>query len=188
VLYAEWEPEQQYRFEADSAAFTNVFHNVSKSMKNEFKVRSLEEYGSIFIHTLLPDPGVVVQPMNHSDKVTAELRADSDGRADFYYLRPADYFVRCFIDRNGNDKWDTGNYAQGVQPEEVFYFPKPIKLKAQWDMEQEWDVRGIPLHQQKPGKLIKQKADKEKSVKNKNKERAAEMERQRKKRSSASSE
>lgn len=171
VLYAEWEPEQQYRFEADSAAFTNVFHNVSKSMKNEFKVRSLEEYGSIFIHTLLPDTGVVVQLMNHSDKVTAELRADSDGRADFYYLRPADYFVRCFIDRNGNGKWDTGNYAQGVQPEEVFYFPKPIKLKAQWDMEQEWDVRGIERTKQKPLTITKQKPDKEKTVKSKNKER-----------------
>ena len=109
--------------------------------------------------------------MNHSDKVTAELRADSDGRADFYYLRPADYFVRCFIDRNGNGKWDTGNYAQGVQPEEVFYFPKPIKLKAQWDMEQEWDVRGIERTKQKPLTITKQKPDKEKTVKSKNKER-----------------
>ena len=174
MLYAEWEPGQQYRFEADSAAFTNVFHNVSKGMKNDFKVRSMEEYGAIFIHCLLPDTSVIVQLIDRSDKPVAEMLADKDGRADFYYLRPTDYYVRCFIDRNGNGKWDTGNYAEGLQPEEVFYFPQSISLKAQWDMEQDWDVRNIARTKQKPLAITKQKPDKEKTVKSKNKEREEE--------------
>jgi len=174
VLYAEWEPKEQYRFEADSAAFRSILGHESKSMKQEFKVRSMEEFGSIFIHAILPDTGVVIQLMNRSDKVVVEARADSTGRADFFYMKPSEYYLRCFIDKNGNGIWDTGNYAEGLQPEEVFYFPKPLTLKAQWDLEQDWDVRGINRAKQKPEAITKQKPDKEKSVKSKNKRREEE--------------
>ncbi len=171
VLYAEWEPKEQYRFVADSAAFHSVMQHSTKAMKLEFKVKSQEEYGSIFVHTILPDTGVVVQLMSKGDKVVAEQRADSLGNADFFYIKPSEYYLRCFIDRNGNGVWDTGNYAEGLQAEEVFYFPKPLALKAQWELEQDWNVRGIERAKQKPLEITKQKPDKQKSVRNKNLER-----------------
>ena len=174
MLYAEWEPEQQYQFVADSAAFLSIMGHESKPMKNEFKVRSLEEFGSIFVHAIIPDTNVVVQVMNRSDKVVAEQRADSTGRADVYYLKPAEYYLRCFIDRNGNGLWDTGEYATGRQPEDVFYFPKPLTLKAQWDMEQDWDVKSIERAKQKALAITKQKPDKAKSVKDRNRQREEE--------------
>ena len=174
MLYAEWEPEKQYRFEADSAAFRSIMGNESKAVKQEFKIKGMEEYGSIFVNVILPDTGVVVQLMNKSDKVVAEVRADSTGRADFYYLKAAEYYMRCFIDRNGNNKWDTGNYAEGLQPEEVFYFPKPMNLKAQWDLEQDWNVRSIARSKQKAEAITKQKPDKKKSTMDRNKQREEE--------------
>ncbi len=177
TLYAEWEPANEYRFEADSAAFTNVFNMVNKPIKNNFKVRSLDEYGSIFVHVLMPDTNVVIQLMNRADNPIAEQRADAKGRADFYYLRPGDYYLRCFVDRNGNGVWDTGNYAEGLQAEEVFYFPRSLSLKAKWDIEQEWNVRGILRNKQKPAEITKQKPDKEKTIKSRNKEREEEKRR-----------
>ena len=170
-LYAEWESKQQYRFVADSAAFTNIYGVSSKTIRQEFKVKAEEEFGSIFIHTLLPDSHVVVQLMNKTDKVVAQTKATPEGRADFFYLKPADYYVRCFIDANQNGVWDTGNYKEGLQPEEVFYFPKPISLKAMWDIEQDWEVRSIEKTKQKPMEITKQKPDKKKTVKDRNKER-----------------
>ncbi len=171
VLYAEWEPKKQYKFEADSTAFRSVMGTHTKFLRQEFKVRGEEEFGSIFIHTILEDTGVVVQLMNKSDKVVRERRTDSLGNAEFYYVRPAEYYLRCFIDKNGNGIWDTGNYTAGQQAEEVFYFPKPLALKAQWELEQDWDVRGIKRTDQKPKEITKQKPDKEKSVRQKNLER-----------------
>ena len=82
--------------------------------------------------------------------------------------------MRCFIDRNGNNKWDTGNYAEGLQPEEVFYFPKPMNLKAQWDLEQDWNVRSIARSKQKAEAITKQKPDKKKSTMDRNKQREEE--------------
>ncbi len=187
-LFAEWEEGKEYQFEIDSASIQGAMGHTNEPFRQNIKVKKADEFGALYIKVNLPDSNVVVQLLDGSGKPVAYQPANAEGRADFFYLKPADYYLRCFIDRNGDGVWTTGEYASGTHPEEVFYFPQPMKVKAQWEIEQEWDVRGIPLHQQKPGKLIKQKADKEKSVKNKNKERAAEMERQRKKRSSGSSE
>ena len=101
----------------------------------------------------------------------AEVTAGADGRADFFFLKPGDYYMRCYVDRDSDGEWDTGKYADALQPEMVFYFPKPIRIKAKWDMEQDWSPLEIPRINQKPIEITKQKPDKQKNIKQRNKER-----------------
>lgn len=180
MLYAEWEPGQKYRFVMDTAAMVSVLEHESKSVRQEFHVRAVEEYGSIFIHVISPDTGVVVQLLSKNDKVEAQQRADKDGNADFFFMKPGEYYMRCYVDANGNGQWDTGDYASGLQPERVYYFGKPLPLKAQWDLRQDWDIRAVDVARQKPMAITKQKPDKEKKLKNRNAERDREMQRGRK--------
>lgn len=177
MLYAEWEPGQKYRFVMDTAAVVSVLEHESKSVRQEFHVRAVEEYGSIFIHVISPDTGVVVQLLSKNDKVEAQQRTDKDGNADFFFMKPGDYYMRCYVDANGNGQWDTGDYASGLQPERVYYFGKPLPLKAQWDLRQDWDIRAVDVARQKPMAITKQKPDKEKKLKNRNAERDREMQR-----------
>ncbi len=172
-LYAEWQSATSYKFEADSLAFCSVFDHYSKSIKNEIRVRSDDEFGAIFIKLNGKDENCIVQLLDKGDKPVAEGKA-VNGRVDFFYLKPGDYYVRMFIDRNDNGKWDTGEYSSQLQPEEVFYFPKPLTLRALFEIEQAWDYRGIDKAKQKPKEITKQKADKEKSIKNRNAEREEE--------------
>lgn len=180
MLYAEWEPGQKYRFVMDTAAVVSVLEHESKSVRQEFHVRAVEEYGSIFIHVISPDTGVVVQLLSKNDKVEAQQRTDKEGNADFFFMKPGEYYMRCYVDANGNGQWDTGDYASGLQPERVYYFGKPLPLKAQWDLRQDWDVRAVDVSRQKPMAITKQKPDKEKKLKNRNAERDREMQRGRK--------
>lgn len=180
MLYAEWEPSQKYRFVMDTAAVVSVLEHESKSVRQEFHVRAVEEYGSIFIHVISPDTGVVVQLLSKNDKVEAQQRTDKEGSADFFFMKPGEYYMRCYVDANGNGQWDTGDYASGLQPERVYYFGKPLPLKAQWDLRQDWDVRAVDVARQKPMAITKQKPDKEKKLKNRNAERDREMQRGRK--------
>lgn len=177
MLYAEWEPGQEYRFVMDTAAVVSVLEHESKSVRQEFHVRAVEEYGSIFIHVISPDTGVVVQLLSKNDKVEAQQRTDKDGNADFFFMKPGEYYMRCYVDANGNGQWDTGDYASGLQPERVYYFGKPLPLKAQWDLRQDWDIRAVDVARQKPMAITKQKPDKEKKLKNRNAERDREMQR-----------
>lgn len=178
TLYAEWEPKGIYQLHIDSMAFRGVLGYPSKTIKNEIRVRSLDEFGTIFLKftnlNLQEGETAVVQLLNRSDKPVARQVIDTD-HADFYYLKPGEYYVRLFIDRNGNEQWDTGNYDQQLQPEEVFYFPKPIAVKAKWEMEQTWNVRGIARNKQKPLEITKQKPDKKRNIKDRNRQREEQM-------------
>ena len=170
MLYAEWHPGDKYKFEADSNAVTSVLGKASTAIKKEISVNTENEFSSLFIRLILPDTAAVVQLMDNGDKVVRSAKA-VDGRADFFYLNPGEYYLRLFIDRDNDGEWTTGDYADNRQPEEVFYFPKPLTLKARWEVEQDWDVRGIPLNKQKPEAITKQKPDAEKKIKQRNAER-----------------
>lgn len=174
TLYAEWQPDYKYAVAVDSAAITGVMGHTNRKVRTELRIRNLNEYGTLIVNLLTKDTCMVVQLLNGSDRVVTQQRVSSSGVAEFYFLSPDIYYMRCFVDINGNGKWDVGDYGQGLQPERVYYFPKPMNVRAGWDVEQEWDVQGIPVMRQKPAELIKQKADKGKTPRERNKERDAE--------------
>lgn len=171
TLYGEWQPDLKYTVSIDSAAIVGVMGNVCRKEKTSLRVRKLDEYGALFVKVIHPDTCIVVQLLNNFDKVMYQQRTTAENVAEFYYLRPEKYFLRCFVDANSNGIWDTGEYATHTQPEHVSYFPKPINVRAGWDVEQEWDVLGIPALKQKPQALIRQKADKKKTAHDRNRER-----------------
>ena len=171
-LLGEWRPDIEYSLEVDSAAFRDIYGLVSKPIKQGFKVSSLDEYGTLLVNiTSLNDQPLLVQLLNGQDQVVKETKA-VNGVAEFYYLKPDKYYMRMIVDRNGNGRWDTGDYDKDEQAEEVYYYPTYIECKAKWDITESWDPTATPLSRQKPGAITKQKPDKEKKVKNQNAERA----------------
>lgn len=171
TLYADWLPREEYKVDIDTLAARSILGHRTFPSSAEMRVRSLDDYGTLFMHIKDPDTGFVVQLVNKDDKVIYTTRSNEKGDADFFYLTPGNYYVRAFLDVNGNNLWDTGDYDARRQPEQVFYFPQPLKVRAMWDIEQDWEPRGIPVMKQKPQELVKQKADKVKFILNRNAER-----------------
>ena len=179
TLVAEWEPKASYEFTADSAAFVGVMGTVSKSLKNSFKVRSEEDFGKIFLKLsnlgLREGEKAYAELLDKSDKAVAKVAVEGNS-ANFYYLKFGDYYVRLFVDRNDNGIWDTGDYDAKIQPEDVYYFPKPLPVRNTIsEYHQDWNVRGIPRAEQKAAAITKQKADKKKDPRQRNRQRAEEM-------------
>jgi len=50
-------------------------------------------------------------------------------------LKPGDYKIKILIDKNGNGKYDKGNYYKHIIPEPIYNYPKPIRLKGNWENE-----------------------------------------------------
>lgn len=189
-VIAEWIPGAEYSFEVDSAAFESIYGLVSDAFKSGLKINTPDQYSTLFVNVsgvpeglLTPDslmsdslaiPCVVVQMLDGSDKVLATSKAEK-GTAEFYYVKEGEYYLRAFVDRNGNGKWDTGNYDENLQPEEVYYYPEKVDCRAKWDVTRKWNLTSRPLNLQKPGKLIKQKTDSKKKIKLRNAQRANDM-------------
>jgi uncharacterized protein (DUF2141 family) len=173
---AEWQPATEYSLEIDSAAFVDIYGVASKAQKMGIKVHSMDDYATLLLQlTGISDTSVVVELLDKGDKPLKQVRAHN-GDAEFFYLAPATYYVRAFVDKNGNGRWDTGDYEKDLQPEDVYYYPKSIECKAKFDITLPWNLTGTPRMRQKPGEITKQKPDKEqKKLQNRNEERARQL-------------
>jgi hypothetical protein len=119
---------------------------------------------------------IVVQLLDTGDKVVRQTLADADGVAEFPYLKPGNYYVRAYIDKNGNGQWDTGIYDQNLQPEPVYYFHEKVECRQKWDINRKWNLTARPRFKQKPMAITKQKPDKQKQqLKSRNIQRARDM-------------
>lgn len=175
AINADWEPDTQYSLELDSMAFVDIYGLASGQKKQGLKVKSLDEYSSLVVTIVGMDScHLIVQMINRSGKMVKETETDR-GVAEFYYVTPDTYYLRLFVDANNNGRWDTGDYASGLQPEEVFYYPEEIECREKWDVSRTWNPRERPLFQQKPAAITKQKGDKQKIIKQRNLERARKL-------------
>ena len=179
-FYAEWEPDSTYQLDLDSAAFVSIYGHATEAVKRSIKVKGLDSFSTLFVTLQQADTTAIVQLLNGQDKVVNSVPAPK-GKADFYFINPQTYYLRLFYDRNGNGIWDTGDYDQQLQPEPVYYYPTELQLRAQWDINQIWNPTAKPLWQQKPEKITKQKADKQKQIQRRNAEKLAERARRKKK-------
>jgi len=173
---AEWQPDTEYSLEIDSAAFVDIYGFASVAYKQGIKVRSMDDYATLLMQLNgINDTTVIVELLDKGDKAIKQVRVQG-GNAEFFYLTPGSYYLRAFVDRNGNGKWDTGCYDDDLQAEEVYYYPQAIECKAKFDVTLPWNLKGTPLPRQKPGVITKQKPDKEQQkLRNRNAERARQL-------------
>lgn len=163
-LYYDWDPMAEYEFSVDSTAFHGIYGLFTDKIKQGFKVRSEDEYFTLHFNVTGAEPQAFVELLDAQDKVVRRRRIEG-GMADFYYLNPGKYAARLINDTNGNGEWDSGDFAKGLQPEKVYYYPGILEYKALWDVTQPWDLNATPADKQKPDELKKQKPDEDKKKK-----------------------
>lgn len=161
MLKVDWEPGAAYTLAVDSLAMTDIYGLQTKPLKVDFNVRKMEEYGNIVFNIPAVRDSAIVELLDGTEKIV--LRAPvKNHRAELLNLLPGKYYARLFIDRNGNGKYDTGNYDMHLQPEETVYYPGAINLKKNWDVEQTWDIYATPIDKQKPEAIKKNKPERKK--------------------------
>lgn len=151
-------PGASYVLTIDSTAVTDIYGLHSDKITHEFTVKNPDEYSGLVFSLQNADTTAIVELLDGSDNVTRTARVDpATGKVTFRYITPGTFYARLFLDRNHNGRWDTGNVADSLQPEEVYYYPRKLDLKANWDIEQAWDIYELALDAQKPSAIKKNK-------------------------------
>ncbi len=175
-ILADWKPGDEYRLNIDSLAFQGVYGLRTDKVEKSLKVKTLEDYGTLYLNITGAGPNAIVQLLNSSDAVIRQQPVTDKGTCDFYFLQPSTkYYIRLFNDSNNNGKWDTGSYEQKLQAEEVYYFPKVWEMKANFEFEENWDIHAKPLDQQKLDEIKKQKPEDDKKRKEREKAKALDL-------------
>ena len=151
-----WKYGEEYRIEVDSAAIHSLYGKWNDFFTGEFKIKKEDEYGHLYLNINGVDTTAFVELLSSGDAPVRKAKV-KDGGVLFMDLKPDKYYARIVIDTNGNGVWDTGNYIEKRQPEEVYYSPKMYEIMQNWQVEETWNVNSTPLAKQKPLEITKNK-------------------------------
>ena len=160
----EWEEGTKYRLTVDSAAVHDIYGLDNEPLTQEFTTKKSDDYSTVsFTITGLDGRPAIVEVLNTSDKPAGYAPVEGN-IATIAYLPPGTYYARLYIDANGDGKWTTGSLSDSIprQPEETYYYPKKLTLKKNWTIEQSWDINELPVDQQKPQEIKKNKPKRKK--------------------------
>ena len=159
-----WEPNANYLFQIDSAAAYNIYGYPNNKINLKFRTQKEDYYGKIKLTISgLSGPAIVQLLGNDKDeKILQKIQILEDGEIQFPYLKPEKYKIRLILDSNKNGKWDTGYLADGLQPEEVVYYPKIIKIRSNFEFVETWEIKYKPDYKKE---LIDEELEKEKARK-----------------------
>lgn len=152
ILY-NWKPGAKYRLIIDSASFEDIYHISNDSLVLRFRCRLKDEYGNLKLLIKVTDStSDYFLEILQKDKIIQKSKLSFSSSPDdawnsielkIEYLSPGSYKIRVTQDSNKNGKWDTGDYLKHQQPESVFYYPEEINLRANWEMELDFDLSKI---------------------------------------------
>lgn len=170
-VYAIQVPEEyglELRLRIDTLAAQSIYGPYSPPAENTFKIKDRNEYSSLKLNIAGIPAGIhAFTELLISDDNVARRTPVENGMAIFRNLNPGKYYLRLYIDFNGNGQYDTGDYHLLRQPDQVFYYPKQISIKKNWEKEESWNILDTPMDLQKPQNLLKNKpaADKRRKQK-----------------------
>jgi hypothetical protein len=131
------EPETDYQLTTDTMAFKDVFGFYSDSTGYKFKSQKDDYYGRIKLKVENVKEQMIIQLFTGNDNLVSQKIIDKDQEVLFDYLAPGKYKVKAIYDRNRNKVWDTGNFAQRLQPEKVMFYYKELPVRSNWDVEED---------------------------------------------------
>ncbi len=136
-------PDLKYRITIDSAAFTDIYGNVSLPHTIEFQTPPESAYGVLAINLLFEYPEETVFELTdkESKKVFWREKPRNAKTLTIKYLKPGTYGLRMFHDKNRNNRQDTGDYFLKLSPEHTIRYQKDISVRANWDTEITWEIR-----------------------------------------------
>ena len=154
-------PDSTYRLTVDSAAVVSAYGLYNDKLTKEIKVRGLEEYANVYFRVNVKD-SAFVELLGSGEKIIRTVPVKK-GAFELLNVPAGTYYLRLTIDSNGNGVWDTGNYQNHLQPEEVYYYPKKLRLRRNWDLDESWNIYETALDLQKPEDIRRNKPEQAKN-------------------------
>jgi hypothetical protein len=97
---------------------------------------------------------IIVELTNSKGDILASEYSENGTTVDFNLLEPSVFSLRVIYDTNKNKEWDSGNYLEKRQAEEVIYSSKEISLHANFDWEEIFDL-SLPYSPEPKKKVVK---------------------------------
>ncbi len=134
-------PATAYEVIIPDSVFFDIHGWSHDSVTLKFTTKALEDIGNFYLETTVSDTSFnYIFQLLDKDKVIRQEIINTGQKLSFKYLNPGTFKLKVIYDKNRNRKWDSGSYYKHIQPEEVKFFQKDITIRANWDVEESWDL------------------------------------------------
>ena len=148
-----FEPEKLYRIRIDSGMVRDLSGFANKErLETQFKFKKKSDYSNLELTIKNAAMPAFAELLNGSEAVIRTVPVNG-GKIRFENLDPSDYYIRLTEDTNNDGKWTTGDYDSKTEPENTYYYPEKITLRANWDREEDWDIKSKRQADQRPAGL-----------------------------------
>ena len=144
-IHTKWASDTSYKLIVLPGAFYDIYGLTNDTLEIKFKSQKLDFYGKILANVVGIDSSFqlitqLIVPGKDKEQVFLEKIIQNDQIVEFSFLPPKEFIFKVILDKNFNGKWDTGDYMNHIQPEEVLYHTEKVKVRSNWDIEINFDV------------------------------------------------
>lgn len=133
ILTYHFDQSKNYLLKISDSVFKSYQGVYNKEMYSKITFYKKEELGTLKINSI--SNNTIYELLNEKLELVRRSIIKKDTEINYENLLPGIYKLRIISDENKNNTWDTGNYLQKLQPEKTIYYPNPIKIRANWDLE-----------------------------------------------------
>ncbi len=134
-----WKEAKTYQILIPDSSFVGIYGLANDTLVGKFNTRKAQDYGLLKLqieNKIHPIPLVILLLDEQENILSQHFVAEAERKLVFPYMLPGKYLLKAIADRNNNGRWDAGNYLRKVQPEDVFYYPEKISVRANWELEE----------------------------------------------------
>jgi hypothetical protein len=139
-LVPTWKENTKYRLLLKPYAVMDIYGHTNDSVEIKFVTQKAEHYGSLIITASSRHFPLILQIIDQKGHMVDSRNVKLTDRIVVGYLSPGKYTLKAIVDSNHNGRWDTGNFLERRQPEQVFFYNLPIDLRSNWDFEVSWEL------------------------------------------------
>ena len=136
------EPSEKYTFTLLPGALTDFYEKVNDTLEYNLTTRNTADYGNLTLNlqNVKRFPVIIELTDKKGEKVLASEYTEGNTKIEFNLLEPTLFTLRAIYDDNKNKQYDPGNFLEKRYAEEVIYFSKEVDVRANWDVDQAFDL------------------------------------------------
>lgn len=142
ILAADWQTNTNYTLVIPDSTFTDIFGDANDTLSFAFQSPKKDGFGELLIKntTGFPSNNLVFTIVSAESKDAQPYFASmKSGEIRFENIPAGNYSLRCFVDENNNEKWDSGCIEIKRQPEKIYFYKEQITIKSEWSNSIFWE-------------------------------------------------
>lgn len=139
-ILSDFTPGEKYKLVILSGALKTYYNNINDTLNLQFEIRKNDYYGNLTINFDKKYQDIIVQLIDLKNNIVFEKNLNNEDQVIINYLAPGQYRLKAIIDKNKNNKWDTGNFKKKQQPEKVYFYKGNVDIRSNWDITLNWQI------------------------------------------------